>query len=355
MKILAPINSILDIEPVIKSGATELFCGIIPKTWSDKYGSTVSPNRREWASANITTYGQLNEITELAHQRNTQVFLTLNALYIDDQKDLVNEIIKNALKCKVDAFIVADIGLIYQLKSMNLKQEIHVSTGGTTFNSHTAKFYESLDVQRITFPRHVQPGEMKDIVSGTKNIKYEVFILNSGCKNIDGYCTFLHGIKEQKNGYLWKLFKKANFDRFVLRILQSLPQSISNKINFSCSGVDSPCLMKYDFEILSKNNEPANKILSGNLKSFFSLMSGVDPCGACRIKEFNDIGIHSLKIVGRNYSKNKKVKDVLFISDIIKKLDYNLNDADFKQYVKKQYKYYYGLNCKKLCYYPYEN
>lgn len=355
MKILAPINSILDIEPVIKAGATELFCGIIPETWGNKYGSTVSPNRREWTSANITTYEQLHEIVELTHQNNAQIFLTLNALYIDDQKDLLDEIIKQAVKCKVDAFIVADIGLIYQLKSMNLKQEIHISTGGTTFNSQTAKFYENLDVQRITFPRHVQPEEMKDMVSSTKNIKYEVFILNSGCKNIDGYCTFLHGIKEQKNGYFWKLFKKANFDRLVLKTLQSLPQSISNKINFSCSGVDSPCLMKYDFEVLTKNNEFKTNILSRNLKSFFSLMSGVDPCGACRIKEFDDIGIHSLKIVGRNYSKNKKVKDVLFITDILKKLDENLNDIDFKQYVTKQYEHYYGLNCKKLCYYPYEN
>jgi len=355
MKILAPINSIYDVEPVIKSGAAELFCGIIPKTWSDKYGSTVSPNRREWASANITAYEQLNDIVELAHKLNAQIFLTLNALYIDEQKELLDDIIKNAVKCKVDAFIVADIGLIYKLKSMNLKQEIHISTGGTTFNSHTAKFYENLDVQRITLPRHVQPEEMKAIVSETKNIKYEVFILNSGCKNVDGYCTFLHGIKEQKNGYIWKFFKKANFDRLVLRILHSLPHDISNKINFSCSGVDSPCLMKYDFNILPKNNMIKTDILSKNLKSFFSLMSGVDPCGACRIKEFNDIGIHSLKIVGRNYSKNKKVKDVLFIGDIIKKLDDNLNDDDFKRYVKKQYKYYYGLNCKKLCYYPYEN
>lgn len=355
MNILAPINSISDIETVIQSGATELFCGIIPKTWNDKYGSTVSPNRREWTSANITTYQQLNDIVELTHKHNVQLFLTLNALYTDEQKHLLDEIIKQAVRCKVDAFIVADIGLIYHLKSMNLKQEIHISTGGTTFNSHTAKFYENLDVQRITLPRHVQPEEMKDILLSTNNIKYEVFILNSGCKNIDGYCTFLHGIKEQKNGHIWKFFKKMNFDRFVLKTLQSLPLSISNKINFSCSGVDSPCLMKYDFEIFSKNNALKTDILHANLKSFFSLMSGIDPCGACRIKEFNDIGIHSLKIVGRNYSKTKKVKDVLFISDIIKKLNDNLNNDDFKRYIKKQYEYYYGLNCKKLCYYPYEN
>ena len=175
MKILAPINSILDIEPVIKAGATELFCGIIPNTWSNKYGSTVSPNRREWASANITTYEQLNDIVEFTHQRNAQVFLTLNALYIDEQKDLLDEIIKQAVKCKVDAFIVADIGLIYQLKSMNLKQEIHISTGGTTFNSHTAKFYENLDVQalvQLNFP-NLLVSTHRDVVAA---INYLYFL-----------------------------------------------------------------------------------------------------------------------------------------------------------------------------------
>jgi len=350
MKILAPINSIQDVLPVIKAGANELYCGIIPKEWRNAYNTVVSPNRREWISANITDYKQLEEIVLLAHQKNVRVFLTLNALYINSQDYLLEQIIKEAVKCKIDAFIVADIGLVFKLKQMNIKQEIHISTGGTVFNSETAKFYESLGVQRIAFPRHVQPKEMEKIIKSTKNIKYEVFILNSGCKNIDGYCTFLHGVQEQKNLFFWKYLKKANFDRFFFKMLNLLPQKFIKTLNFSCLQVDSPCIMKYNFDIRPKRADLKTDILKENLKSYFSIMSGMDPCGVCRIKDFKAIGIESLKIVGRNYSTNKKIVDIMFVKDILDKT--NIDVCEFNSCVKKLYKYYYKADCKNICYYP---
>lgn len=356
MKILAPVNNPKEVDRIIGAGADEIYCGVIPSDWMSKYTNVASVNRREWVTANLNSFFQLKEVINIAHSSNIPVYVTLNALYTKSQYPLLLNQVKKFEEMKVDALIVADLGLLLTLRKEKIDLDVHISTGGTTFNSQTAKFYEQFGISRIVLPRHLKVEEAEEIVKKCPAIGFEVFILNSGCKNIDGFCTFQHGINEILHKQMWNLPKKLNFDRHFLNILRRLPKNLVKNIKTDIFGVDSACLLNYKvfFSQLFVNlTKKEKQLIKKNISDNFSLFSGIDTCGACRLSEFQDIGICSVKIVGRNYSTEKKVKDVKFLKTILSCLENrSLDKQKFKEHVRSTFRRIYKLDCGKLCYYP---
>lgn len=50
MKITAGLGSVDDYVRYVKAGADELFCGYVPFSWAEKYGTVMALNRREVVS-----------------------------------------------------------------------------------------------------------------------------------------------------------------------------------------------------------------------------------------------------------------------------------------------------------------
>ena len=83
------------------------------------------------------------------------------------------------------------------------------------------------------------------------------------------------------------------------------------------------------------------------------MAAGIDPCGACRIRDFIDAGVHSLKIVGRNHSKSNKISDVKFLKAAIETAeDKSLDNKTYIKTVKRLYNKHYKVACNDYCYYP---
>lgn len=356
MKILAPINSPKEVKKVIQAGADEIYCGILSRNWMEKYTNIASSNRREWRAANLRSFDELQEVTDIAHSNNTPVYLALNALYTKKEYPLVFEQIERSQKIGVDALIVADLGLLLSLRQKKIDLDIHLSTGGTTFNSQTAEFYKELGVSRIVLPRHLQIQEIKQIVRRCPSLKFEVFILNSGCKNIDGFCTFQHGVNEILHRQAWNLPKKFNLDSHLLNAIRRLPIKLAQKIKGNIFGVDSPCLLNYkvSFAAISADiNRERRQSIIKNISSSFNLFSGIDTCGVCRIAELKDIGVYGVKVVGRNYSTSKKSRDTEFLKTVLSHTkNQNGDRREFYDYVKNTFRKMYKLDCRSLCYYP---
>jgi len=353
MKILAPVNKVKEIERIINEGADELYCGVLPGEWRARYTNVASPNRREWTSANLPDFGELEKAVNVARARDIPVYFTANAFYTQQQYPLILKQIEQAKRLGVDAFIIADIGLLLNLKEKNLDVEIHISNTGTTFNSETVKFYKELGASRIILPRQLMVEEIADLVKGENEVEFEVFILNSGCKNIDGFCTFHHGVNEVFHPFLWKFFKKLDFDRHLLELLRRLPGRLPNRIKGNFSGIDSACLLNYKISSIPNDLDDGEiPHLRRAISAGFTLLSGADPCGACELYRLKKIGINSVKIVGRNYSTFKKVRDVKFLRRVLQYLEQNpdISEDEFRAKVKAEYKNIYRLSCNNLCY-----
>jgi putative protease len=356
MKILAPVNNPKEVKKIIQAGADEIYCGVLPHNWMRIYTNIASPNRREWRTANLANFYELKEVVDIAHNNNIPVYLALNALYTEKQYPLIFEQVEQSKKIGVDALIVADLGLLLSLKKIRIDLDIHISAGGTTFNSETAKFYAELGATRIILPRDLNTQEIEQIIKSCPSLRFEVFILNSGCKNIDGFCTFQHGVNEILHGQLWNLPKRLNLDRHLLNLIRRLPRKLTQELKASILGIDSPCLLNYGISLLPApidlNRRQKSSILK-NISFGFNLLSGIDTCGVCRLGELEKMGVYGVKIVGRNYSTLKKLNDIRFLKTTLSYLTTNQPDTkDLYAFVKKTFLHIYRMKCGELCYYP---
>jgi len=353
MKILAPVNKHQEVEDIIASGADEIYCGVLPDSWLKKYTNVASPNRREWTSANLSGFEELKRVVDIAHARHIPAYLTVNTFYTEEQYPLILEHIELARKIGIDAFIIGDLGLILLLKKMNLNVNFHISNTGTAFNSETVKFYKGLGSSRIILPRQLSIDEISGLVNSEKDIEFEIFIMNSGCKNIDGFCTFHHGVNEIIHPGTWNFFKKLGFDHYLLELVRKAPFGLSRRIKSGVFGIDSACLLNYKVSPLSGElpGEDASSMIKA-VSSSFNLIYGADPCGVCDLYKLNKIGVDSLKIVGRNYPSSKKIRDVKFLKKLLLYLEQNpgISEEEFRENSKLWYKAAYKVNCDNFCY-----
>lgn len=83
MKITAGLGSVDDYIRYVKAGADELFCGYVPFSWAEKYGTVMALNRREVLSYNVQigSYSELEILSEMVRRYQKPVHLTFNSLY----------------------------------------------------------------------------------------------------------------------------------------------------------------------------------------------------------------------------------------------------------------------------------
>lgn len=356
MKILAPVNSPEEVAQVAAAGCNEIYCGVLSERWKSRYTNVGSINRREWKSSNLPSVEALAETVAEAHRHDIPVHLAMNAFYSARQYPLIVEEIGGFLEAGVDVLIVADIGLMLWLRDEGYTVPIHASTGCTIFNAAAARFFGDLGANRIVLPRHVQPWEAAEIVKKNPGLEFETFIMNRGCKNIDGFCTFQHGVNEVRYGKLWDIPKKLNLDQLVLAILRRVPRKVALALlkgnPFSSVGA---CFLEYDVSVISTTEQELEKVERARqfIEGTFNLLSGIDVCGACSLYDLQAAGIIGVKIVGRSNTTIKKVTDVTFLRKAIDHLEgERLSRADFKTWARSWFKEVYGVDCREGCYWP---
>lgn len=326
MKILSPLDSVDEVERLAKAGAGEFYCGLLEEDWYKKY-PVISLNRRPAGKGHFRKFNDLKEAVQRAHDLGIHVFFTINEhYYVHNQYPLLTKYIEEALQAAVDAFIVSDYGLVAHMKEKKYNVPIHISTGGTVFNWRAATFFRDLGVERITFPRHLTLKEVNEIVSRMPSIDTTVFILNSRCINVDGFCTFQHGLAGKK---IFSMFRNACM----------LPFHITAYCN--------------DQEKDAIPHDQKTHMLERQ-KIWEKVHVDDHPCGACALYELKEMGITSVKIVGRGNPLERKVKDVQFIRSLLDSMEkLYISKKDFRTKAKSLYQDVYKRPCRvHMCYYP---
>ena len=163
MKILSPLDTPEEVEPLIEAGAGEFYCGVLEESWYNPY-PVISINRRPAGKGHFRNFVELKKAVVQAERHEVPLFFTINEhYYTREQLPLVNDYIQMAIERGVRALIISDYGLMAALPDLADQVEIHISTGGTVFNWRTACFYRDLGATRITFPRHLTLEEMKKV------------------------------------------------------------------------------------------------------------------------------------------------------------------------------------------------
>lgn len=135
------------------------------------------------------THETLKSAVEEAHAKNVKVYLTCNTLPRNNEVPQFRQFIEEAVDSKVDAVIVADLGLMALIKKYAPDMEIHMSTQTGIVNYATANELYNMGAKRVVLARELSLDEIAEIRAKTPDdLDIEVFVHGAMCMSFSGRC-----------------------------------------------------------------------------------------------------------------------------------------------------------------------
>ncbi len=294
MKITAPISSLDELEGVAKTGADEIYCGCVPDDWSKRFGAA-APSRRQFG--NLRSLGDLAEAIAIAQRLGKSLSLALNQQhYSGAQLDAAIDLAERFAGLGGDAVIAADPGLIAALGAALPNLKLHVSSIATVRNSAAARFFQDLGATRIVLPRFTTLREMRRLRAAVPELEFEAFVLNDGCLFDEGVCHTLH-----LPGALGGPICMDSRSRQYLRS-------------------DGTHTSARDRQRLQENEAEYRRWAWHKFSCGFSVTEDglpYGPCGLCAIPELAAAGITAIKIAGREFPSQRKLKSVHMVKEVL--------------------------------------
>lgn len=251
-ELLSPAGDLERLRYAVTYGADAVYCGMT------EFGMRTS-------SANFTPE-ELAQGVVFAHEHGCKVYLTLNTLPTNDEIERLPEAIAAAKRAGVDAFIVADIGVIAACKEYAPDIEIHCSTQMGITNYATANAAYAMGATRVVLARELSLAEIRTIREKTPpELEIEAFVHGAMCMSVSGRCllsTYMAGKNRDSNR----------------------------------GGCAQPCRWKYH---LTEETRPNQHYEIGEGEGGSYILNANDLCTADFLDVVCDAGVGSLKIEGR--------------------------------------------------------
>lgn len=174
--LVCPAGSLPALKAAVDNGADAVYIGFCDTT-----------NARNFPGLNFDM-GDAQQAVDYAHKKNCKVMLALNTYPQSDSWPLWTRALQNASKLKLDAVILADLGLLQYASKNHPELNLHLSVQGSATNQYAIAFYyEQFNVKRVILPRVLSLTQVRNIVDATP-IEVEVFGFGSLCVMVEGRC-----------------------------------------------------------------------------------------------------------------------------------------------------------------------
>lgn len=248
MKLKVPVNSYEAAVKQIEAGADEIYMGLEDSHFNRMSYSARAQIASSGVHSNLTEEDFLKSV-QFAHSRNVTVNFTANCQHItksegDFYRKNFLEYVRRGISLGADALIVADIGNLIALRKNGIDTPVIAGSYLNCFNSETVDLLKELGVFRICIPDQVTLNEIKSLKENT-SLEIEIFV-GYGCSNLAGMCRFYHNSGESIH-------------------------------------VGVPCRARF----IRNGGEPVN------------ILDACPDCAICSIPKLYDLGIDSLKLIGR--------------------------------------------------------
>lgn len=339
MKITSGLGSIDDYPRYVHAGADELFCGYVPFSWSEKYGTVLPLNRREVLNYNVQigSFSELEILANMVQKCQKPVHLAFNSLYYrPEQYEEIAQIIQQCRSIGFDSYILADPALLVYLRKEKIDCEVHLSGDLGTVNSAMTEVFAKEYPKRIIFQRKNTISEMRAVIrhitaqkeaarkEWTYPTEFEAFALNELCQFSGAFCNSLHC---DEMGYLCRVpyWKKP----------MSLSESKLEK---------------------QEKNRPGENISISEWDSASELMNpvsedgylcGATGCGLCTLKQLSDAGITHLKLVGRGNYTDFMERDIRNLRRTLEILEDSSTEEEYIRAMKAEL---FPNGCSHMCY-----
>lgn len=175
LEVLAPAGDEERFNAAINYGADAVYLG------RKQFGMRASPLNFD--------FEQLCNAVQKAHEKGVKVYLTCNTLPRNNEIPFFEQFVREAVEAKVDAMIVADIGLLMLIKRYAPDMEIHISTQTGIVNYVTARELYNMGAKRVVLARELSLDEIAEIrAKCPDDMDIECFVHGAMCVSFSGRC-----------------------------------------------------------------------------------------------------------------------------------------------------------------------
>ncbi|HEZ7987071.1 MAG TPA: U32 family peptidase [Ruminococcus sp.] len=175
LEVLAPAGDKERFDAALNYGADAIYLG------RKQFGMRSSPMNFD--------FEQLVSAVDLAHAKGVKVYLTCNTLPRNSEIPMFEQFVREAVEAKIDALIVADIGLLMLIKKYSPDMEIHISTQTGIVNYVTARELHNMGAKRVVLARELNLDEIAEIRAKTSpDLDIETFVHGAMCVSFSGRC-----------------------------------------------------------------------------------------------------------------------------------------------------------------------
>jgi putative protease len=130
---------------------------------------------------------ELKEAVAYAHDRGVKVYLTVNAYPDNGSLEGLRLFLEETAPVPLDAYIVADPGVIDLVREISPDRDLHLSTQANTVNWRSALFWQKQGIKRINLAREMSCSDMRETRERV-NIELEAFVHGAMCISYSGRC-----------------------------------------------------------------------------------------------------------------------------------------------------------------------
>lgn len=175
IELLSPSGDFERLKLALKFGADAVYLG------GEQFGMRTNPSN--------FNADELKKAVELVHSYGKKVYLTCNTLPRNNEIEALPDFLKYAAQIGIDAFIIADIGVMAMAKKYAPDVEIHMSTQVGIVNYQTANTLYEMGAKRIVTARELSLDDIKTIRDKTPDdLQIEVFVHGAMCMSFSGRC-----------------------------------------------------------------------------------------------------------------------------------------------------------------------
>ena len=174
-ELLSPAGNFEKLRAALLYGADAIYCA------GQSFGMR--------SAADNFTVEELYEAVKYTHERGKKLYLTLNTMPHGNEYDELRRFLADISGAGIDAFIVADLGVMATVREIMPDAEIHISTQASIVSPEAAKAYAALGAKRLVLARELCFEEIKAIRDALPDdVELEAFVHGSMCVSYSGRC-----------------------------------------------------------------------------------------------------------------------------------------------------------------------
>ena len=141
------------------------------------------------AGAGNLNLEEMKEGLAYAHERGKRCYLTINIYAHNEDIDPLYDYLRQIRDLDIDAFLIADPGIIAMVRETIPDAEIHLSTQANLTNWRTGAFWASAGVKRLVMARELSLEEIRSVRDHLpQDVELEAFVHGAMCISYSGRC-----------------------------------------------------------------------------------------------------------------------------------------------------------------------